>query len=289
MATAHEGTGSVQEGGPSGDPASPDREAARSRRDRDGRTGGETSTGRLGQLRDRAEAAGQAAADYAGDVATTAAEKFADVLERKPLWRGWIHASFAPVAFLAGIVLILLAGGGVRSLACAVFALTSVILFGVSGMYHRAYWPERTRMVFKRLDHSNISLIIAGTYTPLAVTLLHPPQTQILLWSIWACALALVLFRVLWTGAPRMLYTPLYVVMGLMALFYLGDFWSVSPVATVLVCCGGAWYITGAVFYALKRPQLSPRVFGFHELFHVCTILGYACHYVAVVFALHAG
>lgn len=240
-------------------------------------------------LLDRTEAATRRATDRAEEAAVTAAERFAEVLERKPAWRGWIHASFAPVAFAAGIVLIVLAGGGALSLACAVFALTSVILFGVSGMYHRAYWPDRTRMVFKRLDHSNISLIIAGTYTPLALTMLDPPKTQILLWSIWGCALLLVLFRVLWTGAPRLLYTPLYVVMGLAAVFFLGDFWAVSPTATILICCGGACYIVGAVFYALKRPHLAPAVFGFHELFHVCTILGFICHWIAIVFSIYAG
>lgn len=244
---------------------------------------------RAAGLRAKAEQATRAAASYAEDVASSAAHRFADVLERKPLWRGWLHASFAPVAFAAGIVLIVLAGGGERSLACAVFALTSVVLFGVSGMYHRAYWSPRARLLLKRLDHSNISLIIAGTYTPLALTLLTPPRTGILLWSVWGCALLLIVFRVFWTHAPRLLYTPLYVVMGLMAVFYLGDFWGVSPTATLLVAAGGVFYITGAVFYALKRPHLAPRVFGFHELFHVFTIFGFASHYVAVVFALYAG
>lgn len=214
--------------------------------------------------------------------------RIAAAWEPKPAWRGWIHACFAPLTFAAGIVLIILADGAALSAACAVFALTSVILFGVSGMYHRAHWSPRTRLVFKRLDHSNIALIIAGTYTPLALTLLDPPKSAVLLWSIWACALLLVLFRVFWTGAPRMLYTPLYVVMGLMALFYLGDFWQASPPATILVCAGGFWYILGAVFYALKRPQLSPRLFGFHELFHTCTILGFICHYTAVMLSIYA-
>ncbi len=236
---------------------------------------------------ERAREATRIASSHIEDAANRAAQGFHEILERKPLWRGWIHASFAPVAFAAGIVLIVLAGGGAVSAACAVFGATSVILFGVSGMYHRAYWRGRTRMTFKRLDHSNISLIIAGTYTPLALVMLDQPKTAILLWSIWACAVLLILFRVFWTGAPRMLYTPLYVVMGLMALFFLGDFWSVSPTATLLICAGGVFYIVGAVFYALKRPALSPRVFGFHELFHVCTIFGFACHYTAVVFALY--
>lgn len=209
-------------------------------------------------------------------------------VELKPLMRGWLHAAFAPLVFVAGLVLIALSGGGRVGLGCAIFALTGVMLFGFSGMYHRAYWSDRLRLFFKRLDHANIALVIAGTYTPLALTLLNGTKQTVLLWIIWSCALSVVLFRVIWTHAPRWLYTPIYVVMGLMAVFYLGDFWEVSPVATVLIATGGAFYILGAAFYGSKRPYLSPRVFGFHELFHVCTIIGFILHYIAVVFAVFA-
>ncbi|MFW0108343.1 PAQR family membrane homeostasis protein TrhA [Rothia sp. P7181] len=208
--------------------------------------------------------------------------------EKKPLLRGWIHAGFSPIVFIAGIVLVVLSGGGVLAVACAIFSLTGVILFGVSGMYHRGYWEDRVRLLLKRLDHANIALVIAGTYTPFAFTLLNGPKRQILLWSIWGCALGVVLFRVLWTYAPRWLYTPIYVVMGLMAVFYLQDFWKVSVIATILIAAGGAFYILGAVFYGTKRPHLAPHIFGFHELFHVCTVIGFILHYIAVVFSLYA-
>lgn len=209
-------------------------------------------------------------------------------VERKPLLRGWIHAGFAPVVFVAGIVLIALSGGGKLGLACAIFALTGVLLFGVSGIYHRAYWPEKLRMFFKRLDHANIALVIAGTYTPLTLTLLSGTKQTFLLTTIWACAFSVVLFRVLWTHAPRWLYTPIYVIMGLLAVFFLGDFWQVSPVATILIATGGGFYILGAFFYGTKRPQLAPTIFGFHELFHVCTVIGFVLHYIAVMFAILA-
>ncbi|WP_237233309.1 PAQR family membrane homeostasis protein TrhA [Rothia nasisuis] len=204
----------------------------------------------------------------------------------KPLLRGWIHAGFAPLAFIAGIVLIVLSGGGPVGVACAIFSLTGVLLFGISGIYHRGYWPARARMILKRLDHANITLLIAGTYTPIALTLLEGSRQVILLWSIWGCALSVTLFRVFWTSSPRWLYTPIYVVMGLLAVFYLGDFWQVSPTATVLITTGGATYIAGAVFYGTKRPDIAPHVFGFHELFHVFTVLGFIQHYIAVVVAL---
>ncbi|MFJ3031465.1 hemolysin III family protein [Rothia terrae] len=208
--------------------------------------------------------------------------------EKKPLMRGWLHAGFAPIVFIAGIVQIVLAGGGWLSLACAIFALTGILLFGISAIYHRAYWSERLRMLFKRLDHANIALVIAGTYTPIALTLLQGSQRKLLLWIIWGCAIGVVLFRVLWTAAPRWLYTPIYAIMGLIAVFFLPEFWQISPVATVLIATGGAIYILGAVFYGTKFPQLSPRHFGFHELFHACTIVGYVLHYIAVMFAIFA-
>ncbi|MBM7051442.1 hemolysin III family protein [Rothia sp. ZJ932] len=200
--------------------------------------------------------------------------------------RGWLHAGFAPLVFVAGIVLVALSGGSLMGLACAIFALTGVLLFGVSGMYHRAYWSDKWRLVFKRLDHANIALVIAGTYTPLAVGLLQQPQRGILLWIIWGCAIAVVLFRVLWTHAPRWLYTPIYAVMGLIAVFYLPDFWQVSPAASVLIAVGGAIYILGAIFYGTKYPKLSPKNFGFHELFHACTLVGFILHYIAVMMAV---
>ena len=220
--------------------------------------------------------------------ASTLDRSLSQLVERKPLMRGWLHAGFAPVVFAAGIVLIVLSGGGTLGLGCAIFALTGVLLFGVSGMYHRAYWPDKMRMLLKRMDHANIALVIAGTYTPISLALLTGTQQNLLLWIIWACALGVVLFRVFWTGAPRWLYTPIYAIMGLIAVFYLPNFWQVSPVATILIATGGAIYILGAVFYGTKRPNISPRYFGFHELFHACTLVGFILHYIAVMFAIFA-
>ena len=238
-------------------------------------------------LLDRAEAATRRATDRAEEAAVTAAERFAEVLERKPAWRGWIHASFAPVAFAAGIVLIVLAGGGALSLACAVFALTSVILFGVSGMYHRAYWPDRTRMVFKRLDHSNISLIIAGTYTPFALTLLEGRQRVSLLVIVWVGALLGVAFRTFWVHAPRWLYTPIYVALGWVAIFYAGPLHAAGgTLVMTLIAAGGILYTLGAVVYGFKRPDPWPRVFGFHEIFHACTVAAFIAHFIAAAIVL---
>lgn len=204
----------------------------------------------------------------------------------KPLWRGWIHAVAAPFAVAAGIVLVSLAPGTDRKIACAVYAVTGAMLFGVSAVYHRGTWQEKRRLLLKRLDHSNIMLVIAGSYTPLAWSLLDRPTAVLLLWLIWAGALLGVLFRVLWTAAPRWLYVPVYVALGCAAVFFLPQFFAASVPAAVLICAGGVFYIAGAVFYGLKAPNFRPGVFGFHELFHVFTVLGFAAHFIAIMVAV---
>ncbi|MFI7583357.1 hemolysin III family protein [Kocuria sp. M1N1S27] len=222
----------------------------------------------------------------AGHVGKSIEHRIEDLVEHKPAWRGWIHASFTPVVVVLGLVAILLAPTTELRIACAVYGVTGILLFGVSAIYHRAYWPRRLHMVLRRMDHSNIALLIAGTYTPLAVALLAPEQSRLLLVVIWSCAAGLVAFRLLWTFAPRWLYTPLYVVMGCLALVYLPQFWETSPAAATLTAVGGAAYITGAVVYATKRPRLLPEVFSFHEIFHACTVLGFVLHYVAIMIAM---
>lgn len=203
----------------------------------------------------------------------------------KPVMRGWLHAAMVPLALAAGVVLVVLAPPGLK-LASAVYAVTGLLLFAVSATYHLGRWRPRTRMLLKRLDHTNIMLIIAGTYTPLTQALLPEPKDAILLTGVWVGALGGVAFRLLWTGAPRWLYVPVYVLLGLAAVVFLGDFFAADVAAAVLICVGGAAYITGAVFYGLKRPVLSPRWFGFHELFHACTLVGFICHSVAIMLSV---
>ncbi|MHA7155949.1 PAQR family membrane homeostasis protein TrhA [Arthrobacter sp. TMN-50] len=204
----------------------------------------------------------------------------------KPKLRGWLHAGATPLALAAGIVLIAVAPTAAGKITSAIYALTGVLLFGVSAVYHTGTWTDRTRVVLKRLDHTNIMLVIAGSYTPLAWALLAPEKATVLLWVIWSGAIAGVLFRVLWVNAPRWLYVPVYVALGLAALFYLPDFFAASPAASVLICIGGALYIAGAVCYALKRPNFSVNWFGFHELFHTLTIAAFTVHFIAIMIAV---
>lgn len=215
-----------------------------------------------------------------------AAVRIAELLMIKPKWRGWIHTVTAPLALVAGVVLMALAPTLDRKVTSAIYAATGVLLFGVSAIYHRGNWSPRVKMVLKRLDHTNIMLVIAGTYTPLAWTLLERPQAVLLLWVIWTGAILGVLFRLLWTDAPRWLYVPIYIALGCGALVYLPQFFQASIPAAVLICAGGALYITGAVFYALKKPNFSYHHFGFHELFHAFTVFAFTAHYIAIAIAV---
>lgn len=215
-----------------------------------------------------------------------AAVRLAELLMIKPKWRGWIHTVTAPLALAAGLVLVLLAPTPDLKIASAVYAFTGVLLFGISAIYHRGNWSAGVKIVLKRLDHTNIMLVIAGSYTPLAWALLDRPKAEVLLWVIWTGAILGVLFRLLWTDAPRWLYVPIYIALGCGALFYLPDFFTANVAAAVLICAGGALYITGAVFYAMKKPNFSYEHFGFHELFHALTVFAFAAHYIAIAIAV---
>lgn len=203
--------------------------------------------------------------------------------ELKPSWRGWIHAGTFPVTIAAGIVLITLAHGAPAKWASAVFMLTSMLLFGNSALYHRFNWKPRTKVILKRIDHANIFLLIAGTYTPLAVLALPPEKGFVLLAIVWAGALLGIGFRVFWIAAPRWLYVPLYLLLGWAAVMYLADLLAANVAMMVLVIVGGVLYTIGAVVYGVKRPNPWPGHFGFHEIFHVCTVLAFMCHWTATL------
>lgn len=207
----------------------------------------------------------------------------------KPLLRGWIHAGTLPVAIALGVVLTALAEGTALTWACAVFLATSSLLFGISALYHRVNWGPRAAALMRRLDHSNIFLLIAGTYTPMTVAALDAPASKILLVIVWTGALLGIAFRLFWLSAPRWLYVLLYIGLGWTAVWFAGDLAQVNLAAVILVLIGGLAYTGGAVVYGLKRPNPSPGVFGFHEIFHVCTVVAFACHWTAMLlFVLEA-
>jgi hemolysin III len=206
----------------------------------------------------------------------------------KPRLRGWLHVGMTPLAVVAGIVLVAIAGTTEGKISAAVFAGTAVLLFGTSAVYHRGTWSPRVGAWLRRVDHSNIFLIIAGTYTPFAL-LLPGDQARDLLLLVWSGAVLGVLFRVGWAGAPRWLYTPVYVLLGWVAVFYFGPLLEYAGGrAMTWVVVGGLLYSLGAVVYGTKRPDISPRWFGFHEVFHSLTVLAFAAHVVAAALALTA-
>jgi hemolysin III len=201
----------------------------------------------------------------------------------KPKLRGWLHLGMFPAVLISGLVLTALADTPRARIACGIFALTACLLFGVSALYHRGDWSPRMDGVLRRLDHANIFLLIAGTYTPLTMLLLPGAKGQWLLWSIWGAAAAGIAFRVFWVGAPRWLYTPCYIAMGWAAVFFLPDFMRTGGIAVlVLVVVGGLLYSAGGVIYGIKRPNPSPRWFGFHEVFHSLTVAAFLVHYVGI-------
>ncbi|PJJ62214.1 PAQR family membrane homeostasis protein TrhA [Compostimonas suwonensis] len=202
--------------------------------------------------------------------------------EIKPTWRGWIHAATFPVAIALGIVLITLADGPAAKWSSAVYMLTSLLLFGNSALYHRFDWKPRTKVILKRIDHANIFLLIAGSYTPITVLSLPTDKAVLLLSLVWASAILGIGFRVFWISAPRWLYTPIYVLMGWGAIMFIVDFFQANAAMMILILVGGLLYTAGAVFYGIKKPNPFPGVFGFHEIFHTFTVLAFLCQWVGI-------
>jgi hemolysin III len=204
-----------------------------------------------------------------------------------PKLRGLLHAGTFPAAAVAGAVLIAHAQTPSARLACAIYAVACAALFGVSAVYHRSPPGSRRKSVLARLDHVNILLVIAGTYTPLAVLALHGPTRVAILAVIWTvtaggCLLRLA-WRTSWRPLPGWICAVMFGGLGWIAVFILPQMWrGTGSLALVLVLAGGLMYTLGAVVWALKRPDPSQRWFGYHEVFHVFTILAYVTQYCAV-------
>ncbi|MEY4321105.1 MAG: hypothetical protein RLZZ471_1046 [Actinomycetota bacterium] len=207
-------------------------------------------------------------------------EPAADV---KPTWRGWIHTGVLPIVIAGGIVLIVLAEGMVAKIASAIFFASSFLLFGNSALYHRFNWKPRVKKALKRIDHANIFLLIAGSYTPITLLALPKEKASWLMMIIWGTAILGIGFRVFWINAPRWLYVPIYVGMGWAAIAFIGDFFSANAPMMILILSGGLAYTIGAVVYGLKKPNPFPGHFGFHEIFHTLTVLAFMSHWTAAL------
>ncbi|MGC5285844.1 PAQR family membrane homeostasis protein TrhA [Micromonospora sp. DT231] len=210
----------------------------------------------------------------------------------KPRMRGWLHTYAFFVALVCGVVLCSIAAtrpGWAPLVSCLIYSVTVCGLFGTSALYHRRVWSERGFQVMRRMDHSMIFVFIAGTYTPLCTMLLAPRPATVMLALVWGGALAGVAVKVIWPHAPRWVSAPLYLALGWVAVAMLPEILHGGGVAALaLLIAGGLIYSVGAVFYALRRPNPWPTVFGHHEFFHACTLLAALCHHIAIYFALFA-
>ena len=200
----------------------------------------------------------------------------------KPRLRGLIHLIMSPVSLVAGLILVALADKLRGRIALGIFTLAAVTLFTGSALYHRVGWKPKTNEVWRRIDHANITVLIAGTYTPFAIFLLDKGQAIVLLAVVWGGAILTSLMRVLWLNAPRWLYVPLYLILGWAAVFFLPEFWQHGGVAVfILITLGGLCYSLGGIVYGLKKPNFSRTWFGFHEFFHALTAAAFILQFIA--------
>ena len=205
----------------------------------------------------------------------------------RPKLRGIIHLVMSPLALVAGLTLITITSEFRGRVTLTIFTLTAVSLFTCSAIYHRVPWGPSAKAIWRRIDHANIPLLIAGTYTPFAIYLLDKEQAVILLSIVWGGALTSGVFRVFWLSAPRWLYVPIYLALGWAALIYLPDFYrNGGLLVLILIAIGGFLYSAGAIIYALKKPNISINWFGFHELFHAMTAAAFISHFIAAVLVI---
>ena len=182
----------------------------------------------------------------------------------RPKLRGIIHLVMSPLALVAGLTLITITSEFRGRVTLTIFTLTAVSLFTCSAIYHRVPWGPSAKAIWRRIDHANIPLLIAGTYTPFAIYLLDKEQAVILLSIVWGGALTSGVFRVFWLSAPRWLYVPIYLALGWAALIYLPDFYrNGGLLVLILIAIGGFLYSADAIIYAIKKPNISINWFGF--------------------------
>jgi len=204
-----------------------------------------------------------------------------------PKLRGWFHLGASPVVFIASLLLFIFTKNSLKW-TVALYSLSAITLFSVSAIYHRVPWAPAKKKIWRRWDHANINFLIAGSYTPFAMTLLHGRDRTILMSVVWTGAIIGVLVRIFWLGAPRWFYVVNYLLLGWVAVAYLpaiyrtGGLWVLIP-----IILGGIFYSIGAIFYALKFPGPQARYFGFHELFHVFVIAAWAVQYLAISIAIY--
>ena len=205
----------------------------------------------------------------------------------KPRLRGVSHEYAFFVSIACGVALILAASNGKARLAATIYAVAVSALLGTSALYHRVTWRPNARRWMRRLDHSMIFVLIAGTYTPVALLALRGSLATIILIVLWAGALGGVVFKLVWIDAPKWLFAAVYVVLGLVTGAVFGELpAAIGWLGVAGLATGGLLYVIGAVVYASGRPNPWPKVFGYHEVFHALVITAAALHYAVIAFAV---
>ncbi|MFL5869076.1 MAG: hemolysin III family protein [Thermoleophilaceae bacterium] len=204
----------------------------------------------------------------------------------KPRLRGVSHQWAFFVSLVTGAALVIAAPSGRATVAAAVYSVSVAALFGTSALYHRITWASQAaRRWMRRLDHSMIFLLIAGTYTPFALLALHGTLATVIFALVWGGAVAGILLKLVWIDAPKPLVAAVYVILGWVAVAAFPDLIDRIGVGGVaMVAAGGILYTLGAVVYATRRPDPVPTVFGYHEVFHALVIAAAALQYAVVAF-----
>lgn len=199
----------------------------------------------------------------------------------KPLLRGWFHPFAAAASLVATLILLYRTAHDMpRFVSVLIFGLSMVLLFVVSSVYHIGNWSPRVRAALRAFDHSNIYVLIAGTYTPICVIVLHGWMRVFVLTLVWSVAVAGMSTSWISTKLPKWATSGIYIAMGWIVLIPLPTLLDRLPTsAIVTLFLGGVSYTIGGAIYAMKRPNPFPRVFGYHEIFHLFVVAG------AVLFA----
>jgi|SRR3954447_5478037 hemolysin III len=206
------------------------------------------------------------------------------VTVERPLLRGALHGIAFAAALVVGVLLVVFSRES-RILPATVFAASAVLMLGTSTLYHRVSWTPKVRLWMRRADHAAIFLLIAGTYTPVALISLSGDLRLTILIVVWTGAVAGAISKFCWVAAPKWLSAVVGLALGWIGVIVLPRFAHQEGIAPViLLAAGGLAYTAGAIVYATKRPDPLPRVFGYHELFHALTIVALACQYVAIAF-----
>lgn len=204
----------------------------------------------------------------------------------KPRLRGVSHQWAFFVSLALGAVLVLTAPSGKPTASAAVYAACVTTLFGTSALYHRVNWrTESARRWMRRLDHSAIFVLIAGSYTPFAILVVDGTLANVILTVVWAGAAAGIVLKLIWIDAPKWLGALIYVLLGWVSVVTMPDLAGhLGLTATAMVAAGGLLYTVGAVVYAIQRPDPSPTVFGYHEVFHLLVIAAAGLQYAVIAF-----